>query len=246
MFSWMLPLVVASRRPLVLILSGALVTALTCALVLLTPLGAPYSAERPQRVMLFHTRRTLHGPAPSVDTFYWMPELDVNTPHSLDAYVAGMREARASSAEECARWVYCGAPYFLPVLSLVARGHRLPAPAPPLAELRVRAELRPAGEGARELLLELDGPSHAVVILAPAAGVRVAHCAELGGPPQPGPRWGARDTHFPGARWLQLSAAGHAMHGAAMRHAEHARLLAALPPHAAPTGWGVDLHLLEL
>lgn len=61
-------------------------TALACALVWLTPLGAPYSAERPQRVMLFHTRRTLHGPAPRVENFYWMPELDANTPHSLDSY----------------------------------------------------------------------------------------------------------------------------------------------------------------
>ncbi|XP_047536484.1 endoplasmic reticulum metallopeptidase 1-like [Vanessa atalanta] len=272
-FSWMLPLVAAARKPAPLIYAGALVSALTVALVLLTPLGAAYSAERPQRVMLFHTRRTLHAPEPVVEDFYWLPELDVNTPHSLDAHVGGMREARASSADECARWLYCGAPYFLPVLSLVSRGHRLPAPGPPLAELRVRAELLPhESPDARTLSLELEGPSHVVVILSPAAGAHVPWCSELEGAPQPGPRWGARLTYFvalhharrprpwrlrctvrraagagrAGGAWLQVSAAGHAMFGAGQRHERHARLLAALPASVAATGWGVDLHLLEL
>lgn len=69
----------------------------TCALVCCTPLGAPYSAARPQRFMLFHVQRHVHAPgagADAVDHLYWMPELDVNTPHSLDRQGEGYAHAR--------------------------------------------------------------------------------------------------------------------------------------------------------
>ncbi|XP_039759160.1 endoplasmic reticulum metallopeptidase 1-like [Pararge aegeria] len=271
-FSWMLPLVVAAKSHKLLMGCGVAVSAAAVALVLLGPSGA-YSAERPQRLMLFHTRRTTHGAAPRVETFYWVPELDANTPRTVEGAVAAALGARAESAggaEECARWVYCGAPYFLPVLSLVRRGQRVRTELPPAARLHVRARLAPAAAPAQRVLtLNMTGPAHVVVILAPAAGARVPWCDLLDGPPQPGPRWGERSTYFialHNARaepafqwslvchrearargaWLQVSAAGHAMAGAAQRTAAHARLLRALPAWSAPTGWGVDLHLLEL
>lgn len=60
-----------------------------CVLVVCTPLGAPYSSERPQRFMIFHVRRTVHEPeGPKTDYHYWIPELDPNTPHSVDDYGA--------------------------------------------------------------------------------------------------------------------------------------------------------------
>lgn len=55
--------------------------------------------------------------------------------------VEGMSEAQATSAEMCARYPYCGAPYFLPVQGLVARGHDLRAGAGPEGP-RVRLEAR--------------------------------------------------------------------------------------------------------
>ncbi|XP_045777115.1 endoplasmic reticulum metallopeptidase 1-like isoform X1 [Maniola jurtina] len=279
-FSWMLPLVVAARNPNLLLYCGMALCALSAALAL-GPLRAPYTLERPQRLMLFHTRRTVHGGgAPRVEHLYWVPELDANTPATVQHVVSAAAGARAepwSSAEECARWAYCGAPYFLPVLSLVARGQRLRASEPPRAELRVRAALERTAEPLRRTLtLNMTGPAHAVVILAPAAGARVPWCDAVRGAPQAGPRWGARRTYFialhdaratpharwtlvchvqkgPGAAgaaegqgWVQVSAAGHAMAGAAQRTARHAQLLAALPAWSAPTGWGVDLHLMEL
>lgn len=60
------------------------------ALYSLSPLGAPYSETRPQRLMVFHTRRSYTplgaGDPVSLEDFFWMPELDVNTPHSMDKY----------------------------------------------------------------------------------------------------------------------------------------------------------------
>lgn len=77
-----------------------LATGLALLLVLVSPLGDPYSEARPQRFMVFHTRRTLHAAAAGwgqpegagdaagdiVDNFYWVPQLDANTPHSVDKY----------------------------------------------------------------------------------------------------------------------------------------------------------------
>lgn len=47
----------------------------------------PYSAERPQRVMVFHTRRTDHARGGAAENLFWIPALDGNTPASL--YPAG-------------------------------------------------------------------------------------------------------------------------------------------------------------
>ncbi|KAI8420573.1 hypothetical protein MSG28_009026, partial [Choristoneura fumiferana] len=61
------------------------VGASTALLVALGPLHAPYSASRPQRVMLFHTRRTDHV-ANTTESLFWMPALDPNSPGDLGKY----------------------------------------------------------------------------------------------------------------------------------------------------------------
>ncbi|KPJ00914.1 hypothetical protein RR46_01393 [Papilio xuthus] len=158
-----------------------------------------YSAERPQRVLLFHTRRTDHARAPpSVEHFFWIPEIDANTPHSLAGYVEGVESARASGATdeaECARWVYCGAPYYLPVRRLIARGHSLPAREPPRTRLQAAARRQRLNATISALHLDIRGPQHVVVVVAPAAGARLAWTSALSGPLE-GPRWGLRRTYF--------------------------------------------------
>lgn len=86
---WLVPLVVAARGVRRLVVAAAVLCATSVLLVLVSSVGAPYSAERPQRLMVFHTRRTLHVPlvpTEEVENFYWVPELDANTPHSVDKY----------------------------------------------------------------------------------------------------------------------------------------------------------------
>ncbi|XP_050667922.1 endoplasmic reticulum metallopeptidase 1-like [Leptidea sinapis] len=86
-FSWMLPIVVAARKPDRLIYGGLAVCAVTCALVVCTDVGFPYAAERPQRFMVFHTRRSEHRAGRVAhEDLYWLPELDTNTPLSLRRY----------------------------------------------------------------------------------------------------------------------------------------------------------------
>lgn len=69
---------------------------------------AAYSAERPQRVLLFHTRRTDHARSPpAVEHFFWMPEIDANTPHSLAEYgrarATRRRSPRVPAERACVR-----------------------------------------------------------------------------------------------------------------------------------------------
>ncbi|XP_052743938.1 endoplasmic reticulum metallopeptidase 1-like [Bicyclus anynana] len=272
-FSWMLPLVVAAKNPKWLIYGGVALCAVTTALVLAGPLGAAYSAERPQRLMVFHARRTQHGQRQ--EHFYWVPELDANTPATVRDVLAPMLTAsteEANTAEECDSWPYCGAPYFLPVMSLVARGQRVRTDEPPAVRLNVTARLDDVTPQRVTLSLNMTGPAHVVLILAPAVGAHIPWCDLLDGAPQLGPLWGVRRTYFialhnarvtpdfswilnchivrgadavEGA-WVDVSAAGHAMAGEAQRTARHERLLRELPAWTAPTGWGVDLHLLRL
>ncbi|XP_047030873.1 endoplasmic reticulum metallopeptidase 1-like isoform X3 [Helicoverpa zea] len=94
---WLLPLALAARGVARLARGAALLTALA-ALLALSPLGRPYSAERPQRLMVFHTRRTLHAPLAArdaVEHMYWVPELDANTPRTV---------LRHASKAVCVQW----------------------------------------------------------------------------------------------------------------------------------------------
>lgn len=177
-----------------------------------------------------------------------------------------MGAAEEVGADECARWPYCGAPYYLPVLGLVRRSYRVETRAEPLARLHANVSVQRLGRDERVLVLDVwRAPQHAVAVVAPARGVRLERASEPAAP-LAGAAWGGRRCYFfalhaaraPGAWRLELrlrgggaalarvSLAGHALFGPDRLHAEHARLLRALPAHTAPTGWGVDLHLYDL
>ncbi|XP_060805544.1 endoplasmic reticulum metallopeptidase 1 [Amyelois transitella] len=189
---WLLPFVLVTRRPQILMYISALVSCVTLLLVASGPLYAPYSAERPQRLFVFHARRTLHAPlfpaagtpsTPSTpadrdnathEDVFWVPELDANTARTVRemAGKAGLEMVPAS--DECARWVYCGAPYYLPVRALVPRGLTLRARAPPAVRLGARLRLQELGARVAELHIDLTGPNHVVLIISPTRGTRVS------------------------------------------------------------------------
>lgn len=273
---WMLPLVVATRRPWTPVCVLACACAVTVAIVCAQDTSAAYSELRPQRVMIFHVKRTIHSSVGTdearEETFYWMPVLDANTPRALLPHVPALRALTPWAEEECSRLPYCGAPYYLPALSLIGASFRMPARTPPLGELRVRAyRERPSNGSAGEtVVVEVGGgaAAHVVMVVAPAEGARVVWSSEVAAPLE-GARWGTRRTYFfalhdarahLGRGWrvaLRLAGGGregrallalsaHAMSGERQRGPAHARLLRSLPRWAAATGWSVHMHLLAV
>lgn len=67
-----------------------------------------------------------------------------------------MRDAVRSTGEECVRYPYCGAAYYLPVLSLVPHAHAMTAPRPPRITLAATLALAPAPTLGTERLLTVD------------------------------------------------------------------------------------------
>lgn len=181
-----------------------------------------------------------------------------------------MARARPADPALCRRWLYCGAPYYLPVLSLIGSGHTLPAARPPLAAVVAGVAVEPLNATARLLTVNVTAaPGHVVVVVSPAEGARLAWSSLLERP-APAGRWNGRAVYFfalhqadearpwrlrfvlahaparPPPQWAQVAVAGHAMAGAAKLHEDHERLLARLPAWVAATGWGVDLHLFSV
>lgn len=74
-----------------------------------------------------------------------------------------MALARETPAAECARWVYCGAAYYLPVRGLIARAHALPAPPHDRlvrAHTHVSVDRRALASDVYEIHLNITGAEH--------------------------------------------------------------------------------------
>lgn len=109
-----------------------------------------------------------------------------------------MASAQLVPESECARWVYCGMPYYLPVLGLLRASHRAPAAAPPAAALRAAVLARVLNATHAELHVRIhEGPAHVVLIVCPAARARVASSSALSAPlAGAGAGSGGRLTYF--------------------------------------------------
>lgn len=65
----------------------------------------------------------------SKSTGYWIADLDINSPHTVDHLVPEMTNAVVLD-EDCDHFLYCGQPYLVPVQSFIWITHWLPGPAP--------------------------------------------------------------------------------------------------------------------
>lgn len=57
--------------------------------------------------------------------------MDINSPHTVDRYAPDMANAYLVQ-EDCEKHLYCGMPYFVPVLTMIWKTHWLPGPEPHL------------------------------------------------------------------------------------------------------------------
>lgn len=176
---------------------------LSLALIILTPLGFPYSGEpgalAPQRFMIAHTYRTFHdisGKVVNESTGYWFADMDPNSPHSVDRHVPDMQNAELVT-KDCESYLYCGLPYLVPVLTMIWKTHWLPGP-PPVILKPVTMQIlnRTTTTFGEKITIKVDGPTHIGVMISPVSGVEIESWSLPTDEPLAGPLWNGRKTYF--------------------------------------------------
>lgn len=203
LFSFAIPLILLVRK-VERIFSFLIATFLiSLAVLLLTPLGFPYSGEpghlAPQRFMMAHTKRTFHdasGAITNISNGYWIADMDINSPHTVDNYVPIMKTAELVQ-KDCDDYLYCGLPYLVPVLTMIWKTHWVPGSEPVLLKpVQMTIKERANFNGGERFSFEISGPAHIGVMISPAQGVEVESWSIPTPHPLAGPQWNGRNTYF--------------------------------------------------
>ncbi|XP_022910899.1 endoplasmic reticulum metallopeptidase 1-like [Onthophagus taurus] len=175
---------------------------LSIGMLLLTTAGFPYSGEpgalAPQRFMLCHVQRTMHdnsGDAPKTSSGYWVIDMDINSPYSVHRYVPEMYVANPVD-EDCKKYLFCGLPYLVPVMSMIWKTHFISAP-PPNLEKQVTANItRYKIDVGERITIKLDGPVQTSVMFSPVPGVQLRNWSLPSEPLVSATPWNGRDNYF--------------------------------------------------
>uniref|UniRef100_A0A2R5LGK1 FXNA-like protease n=1 Tax=Ornithodoros turicata TaxID=34597 RepID=A0A2R5LGK1_9ACAR len=199
--SYMIPFVHVSSNGsrLVYVLLGVCAISMATAV---SPLGFPYSAANgrasPQRILFFNVERTFHNQQQErigEDSGIWAVPLDYNGPRSLKQVAKGRKIAKV----DCTQHIYCGMPYYFPVISKLRETYYIDAPGPIFHRQRkFQLVSQKAGTfGTRRLTFNLTGPTHMGMTLSPRKGVNLSGWSFTRGPVVKGHPWdGGRPTYF--------------------------------------------------
>lgn len=90
-------------------------------------------------------------------TGYWIADMDINSPHTVDRYVPEMTKAELVR-QDCEDHLYCGLPYLVPVLTMIWKTHWVPGPSPELlVPIKLEVLSREAiGDGER-ITVKIEG-----------------------------------------------------------------------------------------
>lgn len=203
LFSFAVPLILLVRKVERIFSILIAVFLISLALLILTPLGFPYSGTpgklAPQRFMMAHTKRTFHdtsGAITNVSNGYWLADMDINSPHTLDNYVPIMKTAELVQ-KDCVDYLYCGLPYLVPVLTMIWKTHWVPGPEPTLLKpVNMSIVERRKIDGGERFSFEISGPTHMGVMISPTLGVEISSWSIPTPEPLAGPLWNGRNTYF--------------------------------------------------
>lgn len=179
--SFWTPILAIVRRPRAVIMSFVIVTILTLLAVLLTPLGFPYGADplnpTPQRFWLIHTERSVHDINGNViynDSGYWLQNLDRNSPHTMLNTVSELRNGQFVK-DNCLDVIYCGMPLWRTRdMLMLNKSIWVPAEAPIVQNYQpssLVAAWNTTSTESRRLFLNISGPTHLNLFIAPRTGV---------------------------------------------------------------------------
>ncbi|XP_043284842.1 endoplasmic reticulum metallopeptidase 1-like [Venturia canescens] len=171
--------------------------------LILTPLGFPYSGDvtspAPQRFMIAHTQRhywNADGSSNYSGSGYWIVDLDMNSPHSVEAMVPEVGAA-TPTVKDCQERLYCGLPYLMPVTTFLWKTSWIPGP-PPLIKIPTKLDMT-SKHSLRNIVsftFNVTGPDHIGIILSPYKGVRLQQWTIIDGKPLRGPAWNGREVYF--------------------------------------------------
>uniref|UniRef100_A0A1E1XEZ2 FXNA-like protease n=1 Tax=Amblyomma aureolatum TaxID=187763 RepID=A0A1E1XEZ2_9ACAR len=199
--SFVVPLTHVSRdgwRPIAVLSAVMFLTAV----VAMSPLGFPFSATpgavAPQRMLLFNVERKFHDRHQKVinqDAGVWAVPLDFNGPRTIRKHIGtkySMKEV------DCDEHVYCGMPYYFPVITKLRETFYVDFPHPIFDKggtFRLLSQ-NMTKPNVRKLSFEFTGPSHMGLIISPWEGVSLSGWSFTPGKPRQGVGWKNRDTHF--------------------------------------------------
>lgn len=181
--------------------------AVLCAITLMSilmavsPLGFPFSASKysaaPQRMLLFNVERNFYDSSHKLlktDTGVWTVPLDYNGGRTIREYIEPNHRMQRV---KCDKHVYCGMPYYFPVITKLRESFYVNLAGPVLAKNRtfkLISENRTPSR--RTLSFRFTGPSHMGLIISPWEGVTLVGWSFTDRTPHVGVPWGKRTTYF--------------------------------------------------
>ncbi|XP_034950352.1 endoplasmic reticulum metallopeptidase 1-like [Chelonus insularis] len=176
---------------------------LSIAVLILTPLGFPYSgdisAPAPQRFMILHTHRRHYDIDKSLKhsgSGYWIVDLDMNSPHSVESFVPEIG-AVVPSTKDCEEKLFCGLPYLVPVRTFLWKTSWIPGPEPSI-NIPTKLELisRINQRDMSTFTFNVSGPDHIGIILSPHKDVHLEQWNVVDGEPLACKSWNDRKAYF--------------------------------------------------
>ncbi|KZC07743.1 Endoplasmic reticulum metallopeptidase 1 [Dufourea novaeangliae] len=217
----------------------------------------------PERFMIAHAQRQyydINGNLRYSGTGYWIADLDMNSPHSVEAMVPEIAAA-TPTVKDCEHELYCGLPYFMPVTTFLWKTSWIPGPAP-LITIPTKLDLisKSMRQNIVSFTFNVTGPDHISIILSPYKGVHLEKWSVLEGTALQGPKWNDRETYFvyyscasdcvpytftvelnvpyvQKAPCLSVALGGHFLHGEHQKSLRFKRFLAQFPPWTVVTPW---------
>ncbi|KAK2579325.1 hypothetical protein KPH14_008277 [Odynerus spinipes] len=267
LFSFTMPIVILIKNAerVIKVLIGIFLIAIS--VLILTPLGFPYSGNplspAPQRFMIAHTERQYYnfdGSLRYSGTGYWLVDLDMNSPHSVQTIVPEV-SAATPTIRDCEKELYCGLPYLMPVTTFLWKTSWIPGPSP-FINIPTKLELisKITKHNATSFTFNITGPNHIGIILSPYKGIHLTKWSVSDREPLKGPMWNGRETYFiyyscasdcipytfsielnvssiQKVPSLSIALAGHTLHGKHQRSSRFKQFLSQFPSWTVITPW---------
>ncbi|KRT78797.1 Peptidase [Oryctes borbonicus] len=178
-------------------------------LIIVTPLGFPYSenptSPAPQRFMIYHTKRTFNNEKGRMkqDAGYFLINLDRHSPGSVIPYVNQFGK-RIPITDDCKNFLVCGLPLFSPrMLAVMESSTWIPAEEPIIKEniflhLNSKTMLKPNVVTCNFTAI---GPDHFNVYFSPKTNIRLVRISLDAVIPENVPIWNGRPLYFVNFVW---------------------------------------------